>query len=104
MDASLIRTQKVSQRGPKLTKFVPLLFVLVFVGAIAWFYAWTRVQVVKLHYQIIELAKIDAELAKQSNKLRVQLATLKSPSRIEYIAKNQLRLKEATQEQVIYLK
>ncbi|HLD75084.1 MAG TPA: cell division protein FtsL [Bdellovibrionota bacterium] len=104
MEASSIRTQRVSQRGPKLQKFVPLFMILIFVGAILWFYAWTRVQVVKLHYQIIELARIEAELAKHSNKLRVQLATLKSPSRIEYIAKNQLRLKDPTQEQVIFLK
>ncbi len=104
MEPSLVRTQRVSQRGPKLSRFFPILFVLIFVGAISWFYAWTRVQVVKLHYQIIEITKIEAELAKQNNKLRVQLATLKSPGRIEFIAKNQLRLKDPTQEQVIYLK
>ena len=101
---SLLLTQKVLQHSPSFKKIFSTLCIMLILGVSVWFYVWSRMQVVKLHYSIIALSKIEQEILKENKKMRLKLATLQSPRRIEYIAKNQLQLKDPHQEQVIYLK
>jgi cell division protein FtsL len=68
-----------------------------------FFYTWCRVQFTRVGYDISkEERKQKRLLALQSN-LNIELARLKSPERIETIARQQLDLTTPTPEQVITL-
>jgi len=79
-----------------------LLLLLVFVAELL-LYTWCRVQYVKIGYAY-SLATADHQrLTDMQNKLKVELARLKSPERIEKIAKRKLGLVTPSPEQVITL-
>lgn len=68
------------------------------------FYVWSRLEVVRLNYSILETSKEERRLFLQNERFKVELATLMSPSRLSYLAKSQLNLKDPSQHQVIYMK
>ncbi len=66
-------------------------------------YTWSRVQCVKMGYEISNENNKNRNLINLQNNLKVELARLKSPERLADIAKNQLGLKIPTPEQVIII-
>lgn len=79
-----------------------LLLLLVFVAELL-FYTWCRVQYVNVGYAYSLAAANHQRLTDMQNKLKVELARLKSPERIEKIAKQKLGLVTPSPEQVITL-
>jgi cell division protein FtsL len=77
-----------------LTFFVP--GVLVFI--------WLHVQTMNLSYDIARAQKQKRELTEINKKLRIQLANMKSPQRIEEIALTQLGLRLPEKGQIEILK
>ena len=79
-------------RPPKktMTGLWIVLMVLFFVEAL--FYAWCRVQCVNAGYGIDRENNRHQALLKERNTLRIELARLKSPERIETIARTRLGL------------
>ena len=67
-----------------------VLMVLFFVEAL--FYAWCRVQCVNAGYGIDRENNRHQALLKERNTRRIELARLKSPERIETIARTRLGL------------
>lgn len=67
-----------------------VLMVLFFLEAL--FYAWCRVQCVNTGYGIDLEARRRQALLKERNTLKIELARLKSPARIETIARTRLGL------------
>jgi cell division protein FtsL len=53
----------------------------------ALFYVWTNVTTVRLGYELSEAAKAHKELLEQNRGLRVEVAALKAPDRLERLAK-----------------
>ncbi len=86
--------------GPKKYLIILLFFfvpeVLIFI--------WLHVQTVNLSYDIAKAQKQKRELMEINKKLRIQLANLKSPERIEGIALNQLGLRVPDKGQIEILK
>ena len=72
-------------------------------GAIL-FYVWTRIQVVQLNYELLDLTKAEREIFMKHERLKVELAMLMSPSRLSSMAENQFKLKSPSRHQVIYIK
>jgi len=66
-------------------------------------YTWSRVQCVGIGYEISKATRREKELAALYNNLKVELASLKTPSRIADIAKNRLGLTAPTPEQTIVI-
>jgi cell division protein FtsL len=64
------------------------------------FYIWIQVQVVNLSYDLSRAQKQRKELVEINKKLRIQLANLKAPDRIEQIALNQLGLRPPQRGQI----
>jgi cell division protein FtsL len=64
------------------------------------FYIWLQVQIVSLSYDISRGQKQRKELIEINKKLRIQLANLKAPDRIEQIALNQLGLRPPQRGQI----
>jgi cell division protein FtsL len=66
-------------------------------------YTWSRVQCVKVGYEISNENNKNRNLINLQNNLKVELARLKSPERLADIATNQLGLKTPTPEQMVII-
>lgn len=66
-------------------------------------YVWTRVQVVETGYRVRSLEVRQEKLKEENRSLMVEAAMLKSPQRLEQIAR-QMKLHRPTEEQIVYLK
>jgi len=80
-------------------------YVLI-VSALVFFsllFVWSRIGVVQVGYEISHANKVYQNLNKENQRLRVEVASLKSPSRIEEIAKSRLDLMNPTPEQTIII-
>ncbi len=90
-----------------LSKF-KILFRLLFVGAVVMvlclFYIWSRVEVLKMGYDIGELQKEQKELKEQSQKLKLEISVLQSPKRIETLATQKLDMVWPSADQVYKVK
>jgi cell division protein FtsL len=67
-------------------------------------YIWLHVQQVNLSYDLARAQKQKKELTETNKKLRIQLANLKAPERIEQIALTKLGLRPAAKGQIEILK
>jgi len=58
----------------------------------------------KLEYQVAEEIGIKERLLEEQKKLKVEIATLRAPQRIEVIARNKLQMSSPERDQVILIK
>ncbi|MBI4489073.1 MAG: cell division protein FtsL [Deltaproteobacteria bacterium] len=82
--------------------FSSLLLGLCMVG-LALLHVWLRLQVVHLGYVLSTTSKLQSQLEQENRELRVELATLSSPQRLEEMAWTRLGLKEPEKGQVVIL-
>lgn len=81
-----VATKSAAQRG----RYVR--YVLSLIGAglfLALVFVWVRVQVIQLGYEVSKIRKETRDLTELKNKLRSEVGALKSPARIETIAREQ---------------
>lgn len=76
------------------------LLLVVVVVATALFYVWCRLEMVRVGYEQSRLAQTIAELEKANEELRGEAARLKSPERIERLARERLGLSYPSPEQI----
>ena len=95
------KAKRRKQRNPKVMA-VFLCLMLVFIAELL-FYTWCRVQSVRTKYEISEQMSRIRQLAAMQDNLKIELARLKSPSRIATIAKTQLGLITPTSKQLILI-
>ncbi len=69
--------------------------------AVALFYVWSRLQVTNLEYSISSFEGRLRHLQQESRSLQVEVASLRSPQRIEQVAQQKLGLHLPKPEQVI---
>jgi cell division protein FtsL len=79
------------------------LLMLFFIGG-SLFYVWSRIQVIRLGYEISNALKEERALIDANKKLRLEIATLKSFARIEKLAVEELRMTKPKPEQVIVIR
>lgn len=84
-------------------KYSPFIFVTLVLMAVALVYVWSHIRMTELEYVVAEEMSIKENLLEEQRKLNVEIATLKSPQRIEAIAKNKLQMSYPAREQVIIL-
>ncbi len=83
--------------------FVALILALVFIGC-SLFYVWSHHQIIALGYEVSQEARSEQELLHENKKLRLELASLKSPGRIEKMASRDLGLITPQKEQLIIVR
>lgn len=76
--------------GKKMTGIWVMILVL-FIGELL-FYTWCRVQCVQVGIAISAERRKEKELKTLQNSLKIELARLKAPERISYIARKKLGL------------
>lgn len=81
-----------------------LLPSLAFIGVlllISLFFVWSRLQFTHLEYAISSLEGRQRDMHQESNRLRLEVASLRHPGRIEHTAKTQMGLNLPNPIQVI---
>jgi len=100
-------TGEGSKARPKRIKLNLLilftLLMLFFIGG-SLFYVWSRIQVIRLGYEISNTMKEEKALTEANKRLRLEVATLKSYARIEKLAVEELRMAKPKPEQVIVIR
>ena len=95
---------KIKSEGLKLRLIILFaVLMLVFIGS-SLFYVWSRIQVIQLGYEISNTLKEERVLTETNKKLRLEIATLKSYTRIEKLAVEELRMAKPKPEQVIVIR
>ena len=101
----LLKRQQVERLSPQKQRqyfFSTVLLGLCLVG-LALTHVWLRLQVVRLGYVLSTTAKLHGQLEQENRELKVELATLTSPDRLEVIARTRLGLMEPEKGQVVIM-
>ena len=80
------------------------IFIASILMAVALIYVWSHIHMTELEYQLARELSTRERLTEEQAKLKLELATLKSPQRIETIAREKLLMVYPEREQVILLK
>ncbi len=83
--------------------FVVLVVALLFIGS-SLFYVWSHHQILSLGYATSQAIRKEQTLLQENKRLRLELAALKAPSRIEKWAQQQLGLGIPQKEQLIIVR
>lgn len=102
MGSNLVRRQRAYTKDDLVkAKFIfRILFVVAFMAILSLFYIWSRVQIVQYGYDINSLKSRQHQILEANKKLNVEVATLKSPRRVEAYAVGKLGMKPVTPEQM----
>jgi cell division protein FtsL len=78
--------------------------IIVIVTAVSVFHVWSRVRVMDLNLQVSELRRELKAQEQEQGRLRLEVASLKIPARIETLAKGELGMSLPTEQQVIQVR
>ncbi len=103
---SVVRKQPVAQKNlAKRRKHIRQVVSLIIVAvSIAMLFVWMRIQMIQLGYGVSQLRKEVHELSEQKNKLQAKVAELKSPERLEKIAKKHYYMRLPLGDEIVYVK
>jgi cell division protein FtsL len=85
----------------RYSTFIVAAFVLMLMLIL---YVWSHVRMTQLEYRVAAELNRQEQLLDEQRKLKMQIATLKSPQRIETIARESLNMTYPEQHQVIVVK
>ncbi len=83
---------------PRLGVFLAFAGVVLIISL---FFVWSRIQVIQLKYEISTLETTLRNGEQERRQLRLEVASLRNPSRIENIARTRLGLRLPTPDQII---
>ena len=89
----------VSARGTSLS----IAFLALGLVGVALLHVWLRLQVVHMGYVLSTTSKLQNQLEQENRELKVELATLTSPDRLEAMSRRRLGLRPPEKGQVIVL-
>ncbi|MDO9566496.1 MAG: hypothetical protein Q7J15_07135 [Candidatus Desulfaltia sp.] len=96
--------KKRAQKNIRKSKLTGVWLVLLSIFIIELFsYTWCRVQCVRIGYEITKETNNNQEIITLQNKLKIELASLKSPKRLAEIASCKLNLTRPTSKQIIII-
>lgn len=84
--------------------FPYLTAVMVMVTVVSIFHVWSRVKLIDLNLKIAATNHLYKELQQDNKRLKVEIASLKTPARIEALAKGDLGMALPTDQQMIVVK
>jgi cell division protein FtsL len=90
--------------GRRWDLFPYLMVVMVLLTIVSIFHVWSRVKVIDMNLQVAGLNREIREQEQEQNRLRLEVASLKTPARIEALAKGELGMALPTDQQVVIVK
>ena len=88
----------------RLDVFRFLMICMVLLTVVSVFHVWSRFKLVDLNLQISESSRLLKEAEQERKRLNLEAASLRTPARIEAIAKNELGMALPTEQQVVLVK
>jgi cell division protein FtsL len=82
----------------------PIFLFLALVFIISIFYVWSRTELVRLEYEISRMERKLRDLKQDERCMQLEIASLRSPQRIEEVARNDLGMVRSKPEQLIIIK
>lgn len=100
-----VKNSRVKQRRLTITRkriflIVLTLFLLTGTGI---GYVWSNFKTTEIGYDLSQLKEQEMKLREVNRKLRLELATLKSPQNLERVAVSKLGLRPPTPDQIVIL-
>ncbi len=71
--------------------------------ALALTFVWTRVRVVQLGYEVSQINKQVGDLMRQRNRFEVEVAKLKSPDRLEQMARDHFNMRLPVGNEIVFM-
>ncbi|HEX2768296.1 MAG TPA: cell division protein FtsL [Geobacteraceae bacterium] len=84
--------------------FSHLMVVMVLLTLVSIFHVWSRVKVIDLNLRMADVNSHVKEVQQEQNRLKLEVASLKTPARIEALAKGDLGMALPTDQQVVIVK
>jgi cell division protein FtsL len=84
--------------------FPYLVVVMVLLTLVSVFHVWSRVKVIDLSLRMADAGRQVKEQQQEHNRLKLEVASLKTPARIEALAKGYLGMALPTEQQVVIVK
>lgn len=84
--------------------FKYLMICMIVFTIVSVFHVWSRFKLVDLNMEMSEISRQLSEAGQEQKRLKLEAASLKAPSRIEAIARNELGMALPTEQQVIHVK
>ncbi len=99
------RRQEKGRAGERdwIGNFLATIFLVACLVSLALVHVWLRLQVIHLGYVLSTTSKLQGQLEQVNRELKLELATLTSPDRLEELARSRLGLREPEQGQVVIL-
>lgn len=88
----------------KLDMFKFLMISMILFTVVSVFHVWSRFKLIELNLQINNASRQLKEAEEEQKRLKLEVASLRTPSRIEAIAKSELDMALPSQQQVIVVK
>ena len=84
--------------------FPHLMVIMVLLTLVSIFHVWSRAKVIDLNLQLSELSGQFKEEQQEQSRLKLEVASLKTPARVEALAKGELGMALPTDQQVVIIK
>lgn len=99
--AGRARPERKKRGGRRRILGIASLFVVLI--ALVWLHVWLRLQVVHMGYVLSTTSKLQGRLEQENRELKIELATMTSPERLESLARRRLQLAQPEKGQVVVL-
>jgi cell division protein FtsL len=96
------RSKRRSRAGRRQNIILIVGLAIGLIGLV-WLHVWLRLQVVQMGYVLSTTSKFQSRLEQENRELRIELATITSPDRLESLARRRLGLEQPQKGQVIVL-
>lgn len=96
------REEQIPAGAQRRVSLPTLLLGLMLLG-LALVHVWLRLQVIQIGYVLSTTSKVQSQLEQENRELKLELATLTSPDRLEEKARTRLGLREPAKGQVVLL-
>jgi cell division protein FtsL len=94
--------RRLSLKAPGQRWLVNFFLGICLVG-LALLHVWVRLQVLQMGYVLSTTTKLQGHLEQENRELKLELATLTSPERLQELAQSRLGLREPEKHQVVVL-
>ena len=101
MSAVELRTRGVLPYSVIFLELLPTAMAIALLAAVGVVHVTSRVLVVKVGYELSKLDQESSVLQRENDRLKLELATLKAPARLEAIARSQLGLAPPSAAQLV---
>jgi cell division protein FtsL len=96
-----VRAEKKNSSGVGYSTFIFVTIMLMFVALI---YVGSHIHMTELEYKVAAVLNAKEQSSEEQKRLKLEYAMLKSPQRIESIARSRLQMSYPERDQVIVLK